>query len=132
MKKYILVVFVFLLASCTLGGRQAKSGKSAPTSASHRLIHPGHHLPPKRPRQCLKKLVVLLHPAPSMLHRTAMMPGAELFLLPMQPIPMARSQLRIAPALEFNPLIKAGAKSDNRSISRGNVLPLRDCEIHSG
>ena len=32
MRKYILVVFVFLLASCTLGGRQAKSSKSAPTS----------------------------------------------------------------------------------------------------
>jgi hypothetical protein len=34
MRNHIWVLFIFVLASCTLGGRQAKSSKSAPTAVS--------------------------------------------------------------------------------------------------
>src|SRR5271157_2753422 len=34
MQKYILVVLAFMMFACTLGGRQAKASKSAPTNSS--------------------------------------------------------------------------------------------------
>ena len=64
MRKYLLVVFVFLLASCTLGDRQAKASKSNPTSAPVAPANSSGSLPAAPATIALQKGGRLLHLAP--------------------------------------------------------------------